>query len=268
MIKKIEGQLKNTIELKRFSKEIKVDINYYSIVYLLDNDSEILLHNIPSLGISSIAIFTNKEQASTYADYNNRTEYRTKAAMLGTILEENKHNDCIKLISLNPEKNGEEVDDFIFIPFFDSLTKQKLISPSDEAISLLSIDQYSHRLMGAEITFFSINNKFLPEDNQQRSEKLTTVLDDISFIIPRIPMPKGSINFICLILNLENPVEEKAFIRDYELFDCYSEVLYVTSDLKLQSGSLQEISYDGSNLEGIYLPIYNRQKAKRNSVNS
>ncbi len=265
MIKNIEGSLNTTKGLKELSRDIDLDIDFYTLVFVLDDQDESPhqhRHTHHQLNISSIAVFTSSSTAESYLSKMQLSQLRVRSMMLGTIIEDQKHSDTIKLISINPDTDSQMVDNFIFVPFLDQRTQQKLISPADEAISLLSIDRKAHHMMGAEITFFSINNKFLPENEIPRSEILADLVDDLSYIIPRISMPKGSINFICLILNLDNPVEEKAFIRKFELFDNYGEVLYVTSDLKLQTGDLTVIEYNGANLEGIYRPIYQRQRAQ------
>ena len=62
------------------------------------------------------------------------------------------------------------------------------------------------------------------------------------------------------LLNLENDLEERAFIRDYSMFDDYSDSIFVTSKLKMLSGNLEEIHYDGNSIDTIFGPIINWQR--------
>ncbi len=251
MIQKIAKNLKRASHLKSYLSGNEAQISFYDIVYAIESDS-FLQKEISELDISVTMAFTNKEDAISNSGENN-----VVAIMLGKLIQETCSDECINLIGLN--YNEGKFDNFVFIPFFDKLTKQYLISPTDESIALLSIDQKSHRHMGVQATFFSINNKYMPEDTENRGESLGSIVEDLSFMIPRISQPKGSANILCLLLNLENKVEEKAFIRMYKTLDEYTEVLFVTSELKLQTGDLEDIEYNGANLEGIYTPIIKRQ---------
>jgi hypothetical protein len=252
MIQKIAKNLKRATHLNDFLSGNDKQVSFYEIVYAIESDS-FKTSTIAELDTEVTLAFTEREDALKHS-----SEENVVAIMLGKLIQESCHEDHINIIGLN--YNEGKFDNFIFVPFYDKLTKQYLISPTDESIALLSIDQKSHRHMGVQATFFSINNKFLPEENDARAELLANLVEDLSFMIPRISQPKGSANIICLLLNLENGVEEKAFIRKYKTLDCYTEVLFVTSDLKLQTGELESIQYDGTNLEGIYTPIISRQK--------
>ena len=77
---------------------------------------------------------------------------------------------------------------------------------------------------------------------------------------PRVPIKKGSGSFLAVLLNLENDLEERAFIRDYSMFDDYSDSIFVTSKLKMLSGNLEEIHYDGNSIDTIFGPIINWQR--------
>jgi hypothetical protein len=253
MIQKIEQNLKRASRLNNFLSSEQTHLTYYEIVHVVKNGSDYKKGIIDSLECNVTLAFSDKSKALEHGN-------EVIAIMLGKLVEEIKSDKVIRVIGINLEKETNYFSQFIFVPFLDGLTQLNLISPTDESIALLSIDQEAHRHMGVEASFFSINNKFLPEEPEAREIKLAETVEDMSFIIPRLTSPKGSANIICLILNLENAIEEKAFIRTYKTTDRYTEVLFVTSDLKLQTGDLEQIIYDGSNLEGIYTPIIKRHK--------
>ena len=259
MLQSIEKSIKRASLLKKsIRQKTHSGLHYYKIVYVLTHENEFYSSELKDNPISATAIFTEEKLASDFSRGIQNKKYEVKPAMLGRVIESQKHEETIKVVSINPDMDGI-ADDIIFVPLFDTLTKQNLLSPSDDAISLLSIDKVAHYNMGAETVFFSLNNKLLPETGEGRVEKLESLVEDLAFIIPRISLKKGSFNIICLILNLENYVEEKAFIREYKTFDSYTDTIFVTSELKILNGRLEEIKYDGSNLEGIYIPLYEMQ---------
>lgn len=239
-------------------------LSFYDIIYVIQNDtnnngSRFKSELIDQLEINLTLAYTSPELCRELVENNERIRPIT----VGMLCREMK-TKSIEVVGLNMSKDHQSFDEFIFIPPFDEVTGQYILSPRDEAISLLSIDNESHRFMGVEATFFSITNKALVTfDSEERQEYLDNLIDNLSFIIPRIPQPKGSANIICLLLNLENSIEERAFVRDYPTFDIYSEVLFVNSKLELLTGNLKPIEYDGASLEGIYLPLIERAKEQR-----
>ena len=262
MLETIENKIKRAIQFKDVIKNINhSDLSYYSLTFYIGLDNKFQNIKIESLNLEVCCIFTNEEQAQEYLKIHNNPKLKVHAAMLGRVIEQVRSEDTIKVLGINPDKDSV-FDNILFIPFSDKLTKQNLLSPSDEAISLLSIDKAAHFNMGAETVFFSLTNKHIPEQGEQRVKTLENLVEDLAFVLPRIALQKGSFNIICLILNLENYLEEKAFIREYKTFDAYTDTLFVTSELKLLNGSLEEIPYDGSHLEGIYRPIYDNHKVK------
>ena len=88
-------------------------------------------------------------------------------------------------------------------------------------------------------------------------------LEDLSRLIPRIPMAKGSGTFICILLNLENTMEEAAFIRNYQLLDKYTDLLFVNSKLEILTGDLHTIKYEGSTIDQIFRPMIEWQVSNR-----
>ncbi|EQC45666.1 hypothetical protein [Bacteriovorax sp. Seq25_V] len=256
MLQKIGSDFKRPSLLKSLLTQNEVTLSFYDIVYSIQDGECFKRAELKDLGLSVFLAYTDRAQA--VAESNGQTVY---PIMLGQFIKEVSNSERINVIGIN--HNGSHFDNFVFTPFYDELTKQYLISPSDESIALLSIDKKTHAYMGVEATFFSINNKFLPDDQEQREELLGNLVDDLSFMIPRMTQPQGSANIICLLLNIDNPVEEKAFIRNYQTLDSYIEVLFVTSDVKLLTGELEEIKYNGDSLEGVYTPLIERRKNLR-----
>ena len=256
MLQKIGSDFKRPSLLKTLLSENEVKLSFYDIVYSIQDGDCFKKVELHDLGLKVFLAFTDRDAAVAAA--NGETIF---PIMLGQFIKEASSSERINVIGIN--YNNQTFDNFVFTPFYDELTKQYLISPSDESIALLSIDKKTHAYMGVEATFFSINNKFLPDEKEQREILLGNLVDDLSFMIPRMTQPLGSANIICLLLNIDNPVEERAFIRNYQTLDKYIEVLFVTSEVKLLTGELEEIKYNGDSLEGIYTPLIERQKSKK-----
>ena len=260
MLQSIDSNFKRAVKLKDIvTGSFGAELNHYSLVYAITHDNGFLKLKNHSLDVSMTCVFTNIDNANAYLNKESNKNMVTKPVMLGRLIEIERSDKAIKILAIDPESQ-DSVCEVLFIPFSDKLTRQNLLSPSDEAISLLSIDKISHYNMGAETVFFSLTNKHLPESGEERIKILEELVQDLAFIVPRLSLKKGSFNVICLILNLENYLEEKAFIREYETFDNYTDTIFVTSELKLLTGRLEEISYDGSQLEGVYKPIYDHQR--------
>lgn len=68
---------------------------------------------------------------------------------------------------------------------------------------------------------------------------------------------------MAIILNLDNVLEERAFIREYKTFDDYADVIFVTSDFKMMAGNLEPIAYDGDQIDTIFTPLIYWQTQKR-----
>ena len=255
MLAKILNKFKDTGHLKNLITEspsfLPNNLNYYSIVFILMNDKdEIKKAPIPSLELEITMVFTQKNSFVKSESYN------LIPIMLGVLIKRIQAQTYLEVIGINFDTEISLFDELIFIPLFDKTTQLNLISPPNYSLALLSIDQTSHKNLGLETIFLSISDKHLNKQNQ--SQDLKQISKDIDFILPRILQPKGSGNVIVLLLNLDDYLEERALIREYKTFIPYIEVLFVTSELKLLTGNLTEISYDPSTTEGIYLPIIQR----------
>ncbi|MGI4993803.1 hypothetical protein ACRXCV_14280 [Halobacteriovorax sp. GFR7] len=269
MLEKINGKQLDAHLLSSLLQDSSVDgdresrnLSFYDIIYVIDTPVDICprfkTNKVDGLGVNVTLAFTDKVLCNEYLDQNSRIRAITVGMLCGEV-----ESNFIEVIGLN-KNSSDRFEEFIFVPPYDKLTCQYILSPRDETISLLSIDNESHRFMGVEATFFSITNKTMVTYGQeQRDEYLNNLIENLSFIIPRIPQRRGSANIICLLLNLENSIEEKAFIRDYPTFESYTEVLFVNSNLELLTGNLTKIEYDGASLEGIYLPLIERAKKVR-----
>ncbi|EPZ51975.1 hypothetical protein M902_2086 [Bacteriovorax sp. BAL6_X] len=266
MLEKINGKQIDAHLLSSLLQDSSVDgdresrnLSFYDIIYVIDTPVDIgprfKTNKIDEAGVNVTLAFTDKVLCNEYLEQNSRIRAITVGMLCGEV-----ESNFIEVIGLNRNSSGR-FEEFIFVPPYDKLTCQYILSPRDETISLLSIDNESHRFMGVEATFFSITNKTMVTFGQgQRDEYLNNLIENLSFIIPRIPQRRGSANIICLLLNLENSIEEKAFVRDYPTFEGYTEVLFVNSNLELLTGNLTRIEYDGASLEGIYLPLIERAK--------
>ena len=105
-----------------------------------------------------------------------------------------------------------------------------------------------------------ITNRGLSDDPEKRQKELKEKIDELSFCLSKVPMKKGSGTFFAVILNLDNGLEERAFIREYKTFDPYADVIFVTSDFKMLTGNLEPIAYDGEQIDTIFMPMIQWQK--------
>lgn len=190
----------------------------------------------------------------------------TTHMMLGefvTAIKESGKNSPIKVNAFNTKDYGYLCEEVLFTPILDSTTGKSLMTDPSEAKALLAIDPKDEKRFGIELTFYLMTNLNVPESLEERQSYLKDKIDELSFIAPRIPMLMGSGSFLVVILNLENEIEEQAFIRDYKMFDDYCNVLFVTSSLRLLTGNLEQIHYNGEQIDMIFQPMINWQKNSR-----
>ena len=91
-------------------------------------------------------------------------------------------------------------------------------------------------------------------------------IEELAFKAPRIPLKRGSGSFLSVLLNFENDIEERAFIRDYSTFDSYSDIVFVTSTLKMWTGKLEEIHFNGEKIDTIFAPLIKWQQGKMKHI--
>jgi hypothetical protein len=140
------------------------------------------------------------------------------------------------------------------------LTGKLMTSPPEEALALLAIDQKDQERFGINFVFHMISNLSAPEAGEEREIYLKEKIRELAHFIPRVPIGFGSASIYCILLNLDNAMEETAFIRDYQTFDPYSDVLFVTSSLELLTGKLRPIKIQGEQIDTIFGPIIEWQR--------
>lgn len=259
----------------KFSK-----LGYYDIVFIeIDKDGTpiknkdefYIVFTSKELAARSLKVYDYLEIAENKVHIPN-SSINLKAYMLGDLvfsLCDTKKTQFIKVNPILTLENSKEVllhEELIFIPIKDSLTEKYMLTPPEEAMALLALNPEDQKRMGMEMVFYCVTNKNLPDRNEERESVLAEMIDELSFIGPRVPIKRGSGSLLCVILNLENSMEETAFIRSYKTLDEHSDVIFVTSDLKIKTGDLHQINYDGDSIDTIFGPLINWQKGQENLI--
>ncbi|HAZ12292.1 MAG: hypothetical protein A2X86_03555 [Bdellovibrionales bacterium GWA2_49_15] len=232
-----------------------------------------------SSGHSFIAAFTKDElifrilRGHTLTELS-KTDCKTglhgqiaRQFMLGDLItrfQDAKHPTviCLNPIKITPHDGHEYiVEEIIFCPIMDPISK-KLMTTTDEALALLAISHEDMARFGIEIVFHLITNDRAPEDKNLRESYLKAKIQELAFMAPRIPVKRGSGSVLCVMLILDNLMEEMAFIRHYKTLDPYADVLFVTSNLELLDGDMNVIPYDGSQIDTIFSPIIEWQRTR------
>lgn len=187
--------------------------------------------------------------------------------MIGDLISEIENEKSIEVIKFNPVlyKNDQGLTEYlceeiIIAPLYDPLTQKHMVTDPEEALALLAINPGDQKRIGLEIVFYSITNKTLPESKDSREDILKNKIEELAFYAPRVPIKKGSGSLFAVLLNLDNSMEETAFIRQYKTFDTYSDIIFVTSDLNIRTGSYETIPYNGDHIDSIFLPIIKWQR--------
>jgi hypothetical protein len=263
---------------KKFSS-----LSYYDLVYtLIDGEGNPKLKLDPHTNdevcyvftsLSLITRFQNKQDLAGLSDQDAKFELPSenivKSFMLGDLIKHIHDNKKPRVVKINPAKvsaNDQEVllcDEMVFAPIFDTLTKKWMMTSPDDAKALLAINPQDQERYGIEMIFHLLSDRDLPEDQEERQNQLSTRIKDLAFIIPRTPIAMGSASIYCVLLDLNSPMEETAFIRSYKNFDSYSDNIFVTSNFEILTGNLTEIPYNGETIDTIFTPIINWQKSKR-----
>ena len=204
----------------------------------------------------------------------NHPEHHLRTFMLGDLIQYISSHDKVQSIKLNPVLfKAENMDgdmflceDVIFAPIFDKVTQKYMMTDPDQALALLSINPKDMERFGIEIIFHAMTNMELPDDRESRDNVIREKIEQLSFYAPRIPIKRGSASIYCVILNLENEMEETAFIRQYKTFDTHSDVIFLNSNLELKTGELERIPYDGERIDTIFTPIIQWQRQKHKSL--
>jgi hypothetical protein len=192
-----------------------------------------------------------------------------KPFMLGDLIARKNDSKRALPIKINPLRvtlPGGDItmaEEIVFVPLFDTVTQKYLMTDPEEALALLAIRPEDEERLGMATVFYSITNKNLPDEKEEREARLRSRIEELAFYAPRIPMRRGAASVICVLLNLENAMEEVAFIRSYKTFDPYTDIIFVTSSLEILTGELETIPYDGEQIDTIFIPIVEWQRNKR-----
>ena len=287
-------ELKNTPHWKILKREIlskefpgyknkAKNLNSYQLVHVLvdSKTGEPVVEKQNSNDTDSYLVFTESSYASRLESTLKKDEVaekhfdlkapsrELKVMMLGHLMEELKNNKKVTTIKVNPlyVEAGEGMEAFLyaeevlFAPQYDETTKKYLLTDPDDAMALLSIRPDDEERFGVEIIYYLITTRGLPDEQDEREQFLKDKIEELAFMAPRVPIRKGSGSFLAVLLNLENDLEEKAFIREYPMFDSYSDSIFVTSQLKMYSGQLEEIHYNGEQIDTIFGPLIKWQNS-------
>lgn len=260
-------------------------LSYYDLVeVLVDKDGRPKKLSLNDQEVPSFAVFTTSELAArtlrplTIEELKNdlytvtlEESAHLKTYMLGDLIH--SLNDAKKLlpIKVNPVQCQTNqglrllAEELVFIPLLDQVTNKYLVTDPEDALALLAIQPEDQMRMGMELVFYALTNRLLPDDKESREQLLREKIEELAFVAPRIPMRKGSGTFICVLLNLENSMEEAAFIRKYKTFDPHTDLIFVTSDLEILTGELERIAYDGDSIDTIFLPLIQWQRRQKKS---
>jgi len=276
--------LKREILSKEFPgyKNKATQLSSFQIIYVLvDSESgrPIIEKQNPN-DTNSYLVFTERTLASRLERVFQKDEVgkstgklqaptrELKIMMMGHLIDLLKDKGEVTTVKVNPiyVEVGQGMEPFLyaeevlFAPQFDEVTQKYLLTDPDDAIALLAIRPEDEKRFGIEVIYYLITTRGLPEEQEDKENFLRDKIEELAFMAPRVPIKKGSGSFLAVLLNLENDLEERAFIRDYSMFDDYSDSIFVTSKLKMLSGNLEEIHYDGNSIDTIFGPIINWQR--------
>lgn len=269
-------------EFPAYKNRLK-NLGSYQLVHVLVDSSsgEPVIEKQNSSDTDSYIMFTEPVLASrlqrTYMpsevgeveDKLQAPERCLKVMMTGHLMEILKSKGRGTTVKVNPiyvnALEGEApllfAEEVLFAPQFDETTKKYLLSDPDDATALLAIHPDDEKRFGMSIIYYLITTRGLPEEQDERENYLRDRIEELAFMAPRVPIKKGAGSFLAVLLNLENDLEERAFIRDYPMFDNYSDSIFVTSKLKMFSGTLEEIHFNGDHIDTVFAPIVKWQNA-------
>ncbi len=264
-------------------------IDYYDIVYYLtdlDTNSPVQfsIGPVEDRGQKAMAIFSSKDRMFAAFNPLSIEEYllgnftrelpkniRIDCIMLGKLVQNFESHKSPTPLIVNPvlmaDPNSTKLrclfEDVIFAPIRDPHSKKLMITDPQHAKALYAINPKDQAKFGVETIFHIISGTDLPIDDDQRAKILKDEIDELSFFASRVPIQKGSTSLYVVILNLDNEMEETAFIRPYQTFDYYSKIIFVNSSLQLSNGSLENIPYDNRSIEGVFSSLIDWNKKQK-----
>ncbi|MCF8059339.1 MAG: hypothetical protein K9K67_08585 [Bacteriovoracaceae bacterium] len=260
----------------------------HELVYVLVDESEQpKTFRVNESDVDSFAIFTRPELVTRLQkaykkediqggktpaqDLNlGQVDFSLKIMMLGQLMNILGHKGKETTVKVNPilVEVGAGIEplvyaeEVLFAPQYDAFTGKLLLSNPEDAKALLALNPEDQKRFGIEIVFYMMTTRELPEEKEERQQILKDEIEKLSFMASRVPMKRGSGSFLAVLINLENELEEQAFIREYPMFDSYSDIIFVTSSLKLLTGRLEEVHYNGSKIDTIFGPLIKWQQSK------
>ena len=225
----------------------------------------------PDLGARIKGQWSKEDLLSGAIDLGPHEEVLLKTMMLGELVNMLKKNaplTSIKVNAVSIQLKGESdpflfCEQVLFAPQMDDFTQKLLLTDPEDARALMAINPEDQKRFGIKMVFYMLTERDLPEEREERENILRNRIEELAFIAPRTPIAQGSGSFLAVLLNLENEIEERAFIRDYPMFDEHSDLIFVTSKLKLYSGALEEIYFNGEKIDTIFTPLISWQANKR-----
>ena len=235
------------------------DLSYYSIVYVITNNAtgEIYLNNETQNSLGVFVYTALPKQANSKFNF---AEYT-----IGELSQRLSRNTKPTFIKVNSPSIEDGVinpcEEIIYCPLMDKMSQQLTITSLDQTLPLMAIDSKKVQTMNFEAIYGFFRDAELPKDRGERTQHIFKMIEFIKFATKRTPIKFGSSSIICIFLDFDDPIEENQFIQDYELFDNYSNVIFVNSQLEIINSYRQKIAYDGDKMETILLPIINWQKS-------
>lgn len=235
-----------------------LNLSYYSIVYVqIDAQSKKIFQAQETEGALTSFAFTSHPTQNTDGYYYD--EYTI--GELASLLSKNKIPQFIKINPITLEKNKINCcEEIIYCPLLDPSSKQFTFTSLDQTLPLMAINQKKVNCMNFEAIYGFFRDYDLPKEPEERINHIFKMIKFINFITKRTPIKFGSSSIICIFLDFENLIEENQFIQEYQLFDSYSNVIFVNQNLDIINTYRQKIEYNGDKMETIILPIINWQK--------
>ena len=238
-------------------------LSYYSVVYALTKKSGEIFLTTEANGSYTAFAFTSQDHFQKTCS-EHLDDYTLMEYTVGELSNSLEHESNITLIKINADSiNANEInicDQIIISPIKDKLSGQRTITEGDKTLPLVALDRNKVQKMGFEAVYGFFRQEELRSDDS-RTEDILQMIDFIEFTAKRTPIKFGSSSIVCLFLDFENPIEENQFIREYQLMDSFSNVLFVNSNLELINSYKQRIQYDGDQMQTILMPIIEWQRS-------
>jgi hypothetical protein len=278
--KKLESEIISN-QLPKYKNQFG-ELSNYGLVHVIVDEKGKPVKRKTDDGKEIFFVVTSRSLATRFEQVHNldnilnplnetqKLVHKLNTMMLGEFLTSLKRRKTTAIIKVNPilfqesETNQPSYlcEELIFTPIYDRYTQKLMISDPEEGKALLAIPHEDQERFGIEMVFHILTNRNLPapDDRENRDKILRKKMEELAFTIPRVPVKRGSGSLICVILNLDNFMEESAFIRTYKTFDPYTNVIFVTSKLKIMTGELDTIPYNSDTIDQVFTPLIDWQR--------